>query len=120
MLIQLSTECVNDEKILRKLQTVGILNSANRLQLLTMDSPMGYISRIQHHEFREVTGYINKPLLGFVLKDILRARAIITRTSELIHENGSKIDDLDDDSGSDFESEDEVSTITVPRTRTSF
>ncbi|CAG8580899.1 2614_t:CDS:2 [Diversispora eburnea] len=31
------------EKILRKLQTIGILNSANRLQLLTMDIPMELI-----------------------------------------------------------------------------
>ncbi|CAG8532821.1 23530_t:CDS:2 [Dentiscutata erythropus] len=117
MLIQLSKECYNDENILRKLQTVGILNSANRLQLLTMDSPMGYVSRIQHHEFREVTGYINKPLLGFVLKDILRARSIITQTLELIQESGSNINGLDD---SDSDNEYNISTITMPPTRTSF
>ncbi|CAG8670614.1 3470_t:CDS:2, partial [Racocetra fulgida] len=69
---------------------------ANRLQLLTMDIPMGYISRIQHHEFREVTGSINNLLLGFVLKDILRARSIITQTLELIQESKSNINDLDD------------------------
>ncbi|CAG8472461.1 8126_t:CDS:2 [Racocetra fulgida] len=79
MLIQLSTEC-----------------DANQLQLLTMDSPMGYVSRIQHHEFREITGYINKPLLGFVLKDILRARSTITQALELIQESRSNINNLDD------------------------
>src|SRR5436190_21732511 len=73
MLVQLATECNNDEEIVRKLRTVGILHSANRFQLLMMDIPKGYICRIRRLDVHEVASYINNPLLAFVLKDILRA-----------------------------------------------
>ncbi|CAG8701954.1 970_t:CDS:2, partial [Rhizophagus irregularis] len=83
MLVQLIKECNGDEQIIRKLQTVGMLHSANRFQLLTMDIPNGYICRIKRFDIQEVAGQINNPPLAFVIKDILRAKAIMTRTLEL-------------------------------------
>uniref|UniRef100_U9TQ43 Uncharacterized protein n=1 Tax=Rhizophagus irregularis (strain DAOM 181602 / DAOM 197198 / MUCL 43194) TaxID=747089 RepID=U9TQ43_RHIID len=41
MLVQLATECENNEQIVRKLRTIRILHSANRFKLLTMDIPKG-------------------------------------------------------------------------------
>jgi hypothetical protein len=46
MLVQLATECENNEQIVRKLRTIRILHSANRFKLLTMDIPKGYIFRL--------------------------------------------------------------------------
>ncbi|CAG8629399.1 11710_t:CDS:2, partial [Dentiscutata heterogama] len=96
MLVQLAKECNNDEQIVRKLQTVGMLHSANRFQLLTLDAPKGYICRIRRFDFHEVASHINNPPLAFVLKDILRAKAIIKQTLELVQEKKSDLDDLDD------------------------
>ena len=96
MLLQLISECDNNEQVIRKLQTVGILHGANKFQLLTMDTPKGYICRIQHFGFHEVFSCINESLLAFVLKDILRAKAIILQTLELVQEKESNLDDLDD------------------------
>ena len=96
MLVQLATECNNNEEIVRKLRTVGILHSANRFQLLMMDIPKGYICRIRRLDVHEVASYINNPLLAFVLKDILRAKAIIMQTLELIQAKKTNLDDLDD------------------------
>ncbi|RIB13501.1 hypothetical protein C2G38_2144522 [Gigaspora rosea] len=96
MLVQLAKECNSDEQIVRKLQTVGMLHSANRFQLLTLDVPKGYICRIRRFDFHEVASHINNPPLAFVLKDILRARAIIKQTLELVQEKKSYLDDLDD------------------------
>ncbi|RHZ54798.1 hypothetical protein Glove_423g8 [Diversispora epigaea] len=95
MLIQLSKECNNNEKIFRKLQIIGILNSANRLQLLTMDIPMRFICHIRRFEFQEVSDCINNLLLEFALKDILKIKSIITQTLKLIQESKSKVNDLD-------------------------
>lgn len=83
-------------KFVRKLQTVGMLHNANRFQLLTLDVPKGYICRIRRFDFHEVASHINNPPLAFVLKDILRARAIIKQTLELVQEKKSDLDNLDD------------------------
>lgn len=96
MLRDMLVECNDDEQVIRKLQTVGMLHSANRFQLLTMDIPNGYICRIKHFDIQEVAGQINNPPLAFVIKDILRAKAIMTQTLELVQEKKSKLDDLDD------------------------
>ncbi|RGB37303.1 hypothetical protein C1646_666288 [Rhizophagus diaphanus] len=96
MLVQLIKECNGDEKIIRKLQTVGMLHSANRFQLLTMDIPNGYICRIKRFDIQEVAGQINNPPLAFVIKDILRAKAIMMQTLELVQEKKSNLNDLDD------------------------
>ncbi|PKC72595.1 hypothetical protein RhiirA1_490952 [Rhizophagus irregularis] len=96
MLVQLIKECNGDEQIIRKLQTVGMLHSANRFQLITMDIPNGYICRIKRFDIQEVAGQINNPPLAFVIKDILRAKAIMMRTLELVQEKKSNLDDLDD------------------------
>ncbi|CAB5329446.1 unnamed protein product [Rhizophagus irregularis] len=96
MLVQLVKECNGDEQIIRKLQTVGMLHNANQFQLLTMDIPNGYICRIKCFEIQEVAGQINNPPLAFVIKDILRAKAIMTQTLELVQEKKSNLDDLDD------------------------
>ncbi|CAB4477103.1 unnamed protein product [Rhizophagus irregularis] len=46
--------------------------------------------------FRKFSGQINSPPLTFVIKDILRAKAIITQILELVQEKKSNLDDLDD------------------------
>ncbi|RIA96634.1 hypothetical protein C1645_368015 [Glomus cerebriforme] len=76
MLVVLIAKCKGNEQIAKQLQTVGMLHSGNRFQLLTMDVPMGYICRAQRLDFYEVAGRINDPLLAFVIKDVLRAKAI--------------------------------------------
>ncbi|GBC40754.1 C2H2-type zinc finger transcription factor [Rhizophagus irregularis DAOM 181602=DAOM 197198] len=96
MLVQLIKECNGDEQIIRKLQTVGMLHSANRFQLITMDIPNGYICRIKRFDIQEVAGQINNPPLAFVIKDILRAKAIMMQTLELVQEKKSNLNDLDD------------------------
>ena len=45
-----------------------------------MDVPKGYICRAQRLDFYEVAGRINDPPLAFVIKDVLRAKAIIMWT----------------------------------------
>jgi len=106
MLIQPITECSSDEQTIRQLQTVGMLHGANRFQLLTMDIPNGHICQVQHLEFHEVTSRINDPLLAFVLKGILRVRAIVMQTLELVRKKKINPDDLDE--FSDDEKEDET------------
>jgi hypothetical protein len=96
MLVQLTKECNGDEQVVRKLQTVGMLHSANRFQLLTMDIPNGYMCRVKRFDIREVAGQINNPPLAFVIKDILIAKAIMMQTLELVQEKRSNLDDLDD------------------------
>ncbi|CAG8544855.1 12209_t:CDS:1 [Funneliformis caledonium] len=97
MFVQLAKECDDDEPIVRKLQTVGMLHSGNRFQLLTLDVPKGYICRIKRFAFQEVASHINNPPLAFVLKDILRAKAIIKQTLVLVQKKRSSyLDDLDD------------------------
>lgn len=101
MLVVLITKCKGNEQIARQLQTVGILHSGNRFQLLTMDVPKGYVCRVQRLDFYEVAGRINDPPLAFVIKDVLRAKAIIMRTLDLVQQgktpNLDSLDDSDDD-----------------------
>lgn len=61
----------------RKWETVGILHSGNRIQLLTMDVPKGYVCRAQRLDFYEVAGRIIDSPLAFVIKDVLRAKALL-------------------------------------------
>ncbi len=101
MLVKLIMTFKGNEQKMRQLQTVGILHSANRFQLLTMDIPKGYICRTKRLNFHEVASRINDPPLAFVIKDILRAKAIITRTFELMKQGKSpnldSLYDSDDD-----------------------
>ncbi|CAI2182374.1 20653_t:CDS:2 [Funneliformis geosporum] len=101
MLVKLIMALKGNEQEMRQLQTVGILHSANRFQLLIMDIPKGYICRTKRLDFHEVAGRINDPPLAFVIKDILRAKAIITRTLELVKQGKSpnldSLYDSDDD-----------------------
>jgi len=101
MLVVLITKCKGNEQIARQLQTVGILHSGNRFQLLTMDVPNGYVCRVQRLDFNEVAGRINDPPLAFVIKDVLRAKEIIMQTLNLVQQgktpNLDSLDDSDDD-----------------------
>ncbi|GES72852.1 C2H2-type zinc finger transcription factor [Rhizophagus clarus] len=102
MLVRLIMKFEGNEQKMRLLQIVGILHSGNRFQLLTMDIPKGYICRIKRLDFLEVAGRINDPPLAFVLKDILRAKAIIMRTLELLQEKTTSLNGL-----YDFDSEED-------------
>ncbi|CAH1756868.1 2306_t:CDS:2 [Entrophospora sp. SA101] len=49
---------------------IGILHGANRLQVLTVDHPKGYITRINRNNVQEVAGRLsNAKPLAFVLKE---------------------------------------------------
>ncbi|CAG8575774.1 990_t:CDS:2 [Acaulospora morrowiae] len=54
MLNQLAIECDMKEDLVRKLQVVGILNGANRIQVMTVDLPKGYITHIRYNKQDEV------------------------------------------------------------------
>jgi len=86
--------------IFRQLQVIGILNGGNRLQMITMDTPRGYTSRVKHGKFFEVSGRLSKlQPLGFVIKEILRAKAMIVKTLDLINNDrlNNLFNDTDDD-----------------------
>ncbi|CAG8699453.1 5013_t:CDS:2, partial [Acaulospora colombiana] len=86
MLNQLSIKCDMKEDLVRKLQVVGILNGANRIQVMTVDLPKGYITRIQRRKVYEIAGRLSKSKpLAFVLKEILRAKSIIMQTLDIIN-----------------------------------
>ncbi|CAG8634137.1 11296_t:CDS:2, partial [Ambispora gerdemannii] len=92
MLNQLATECDTRENLVRKLQVVGMLHGANRIQVITVDLPKGYVTRIQHRKVREVAGRLTKSKpLALVLKEILYAKSIITQTLDIINNK----DDVD-------------------------
>ncbi|CAG8762403.1 10456_t:CDS:2 [Cetraspora pellucida] len=87
MIAQLITICDGREELVRKLEVIGILHGANRIQIITMDYPKGYISRVKHWKFYEVSGRLTKSNpLALVLKEILCAKAIILRTLDLINQ----------------------------------
>ncbi|CAG8823041.1 9491_t:CDS:2, partial [Racocetra persica] len=87
MIAQLTTICDEREDLVRKLEVIGILHGANRIQIITMDYPKGYISRVKHWKFYEVSGRLTKSNpLALVLKEILCAKAIILRTLDLINQ----------------------------------
>ncbi|CAG8508532.1 18740_t:CDS:2, partial [Racocetra fulgida] len=109
ILNQLVTECNMRESIARKLQAVGILHGANRIQIITADLPKGKV--------REVSGRLtmSNPLM-FVLKEILYAKSIITHTLDIISKKYLDIDKLlDSDDEDDMPIVDLVETFVTPR-----
>lgn len=52
--------------------------------------------RFRCFDIQEVASQINNPLLAFVIKDILRTKAIVMQTIKLVQENKSNLDDFDD------------------------
>ncbi|RIA85015.1 hypothetical protein C1645_831433 [Glomus cerebriforme] len=86
MIGKLAVACDEKEDLIRKLQVVGILHGANRIQLLIMDYPKGYISRVKHRKVHTVAGRLNKSEpLAYTLKEILCAKAIINQTLDIIN-----------------------------------
>ncbi|CAG8700585.1 9207_t:CDS:2 [Funneliformis caledonium] len=106
MITQLSTECDGVEDLVRQLQVVGVLNGANMIQIITMDYPKGYISRVQRRNVREVAGRLTKSdPLALVLKEILCAKFIIKQTLDIINKKNNVnieifLNDSDDQGGS--------------------
>nr|CAG8444148.1 9718_t:CDS:2 [Entrophospora candida] len=71
MLDKLIRECKIKESLIKKLKVIGILHGANRLQVLTVDHPKGYITRINRNNVQEVAGRLtNAKPLAFVLKEV--------------------------------------------------
>ncbi|CAJ0915667.1 17536_t:CDS:2 [Entrophospora sp. SA101] len=64
MLDKLITECKMKEELVKKLKVIGILHGANRLQVLTVDHPFGYITQVNRNNIQEVSGQLtnSKPL----------------------------------------------------------
>jgi hypothetical protein len=48
MLNWLAVECIMKEELVRRLRVVGMLQGANRLQVITVDLSKGYITRVSH------------------------------------------------------------------------
>ncbi|CAG8646100.1 22154_t:CDS:2, partial [Racocetra persica] len=91
MINVLATECNMKEDVLRKLQIAGILQGANMMQVITIDLPMGYVTRIHRRKFYEVPGRLNKyQPLGFIIMEVLFVKSVIKQTLNLINE--SKVD----------------------------
>ncbi|KAF0521376.1 c2h2-type zinc finger transcription factor [Gigaspora margarita] len=105
MIAQLTTICDGREDLVRNLEVIGILHGANRIQIITMDYPKGYISRVKHRKFYEVSGRLTKSNpLALVLKEILCAKTIILRTLDLINQKDDVnlenfLDDSDEQDG---------------------
>ncbi|RHZ89253.1 hypothetical protein Glove_16g218 [Diversispora epigaea] len=86
MINQLATECNMDEDYVRKLQVVGMLQSANRMQVITVDLPKGYITRVRRRKVCEVAGRLTKSKpLALVLKEIFYVKDTILQTLEIIN-----------------------------------
>nr|CAG8668960.1 7504_t:CDS:2 [Entrophospora candida] len=118
MLVQLSTECDWLEDFVRKLQVVGVLQGANRVQVITMDYPKGYVFRVQRRKVHEVSGRLTKSVpLALVLKEILCAKSIIIQTLDIINrKNDVNVENFLDDSYEDEYRT--LSTIEAPPTFT--
>ncbi|RIB09720.1 hypothetical protein C2G38_2146412 [Gigaspora rosea] len=101
MLDKLIRECKMDKDLVKKLKVVGFLHGANRLQILTVDHPKGYITRInRNNNIPEVAGRItNAKPLALVLKEVLYARSIIIETINMICRDLNVETFLDDDDG---------------------
>ncbi|CAG8553436.1 25905_t:CDS:2 [Dentiscutata erythropus] len=116
MITNLISECSSNTS--RQLQVIGILNGGNRLQTIEMDTPKGYISRVKRGKIYEVTGRLTKSQpLAFVIKEILRAKATIVRTLNLL--NNDKLnylldDDTDDDECNNTKNSSEKSRNSTP------
>ncbi|RIB00643.1 hypothetical protein C2G38_1139351 [Gigaspora rosea] len=100
MLDKLIRECKMKENLVKKLKVIGILHGANRLQVLTIDHPEGYITRINRNNVQEVAGRLtNSKPLALVLKEVLYARSIIIATMDVIDKKDDlKIETFLDDS----------------------
>ncbi|CAG8838496.1 44162_t:CDS:2, partial [Gigaspora margarita] len=116
MITNLISECSFNTS--RQLQVIGILNGGNRLQMIEMNTPKGYISRVKRGKIYEVTGRLMKSQpLAFVIKEILRAKATIVRTLNLL--NNDKLnylldDDTDDDECNNTKNSSEKSRSSTP------
>lgn len=85
MIGQLVIACNGREDLTRKLQVVGILYGANRIQVLTMDYTKGHISCIKHRKVHEIAGRLDKSEpLAYALKEILCFKAVIKQTLDVI------------------------------------
>lgn len=114
MIIQLSVQVDMIEDLVRQLQVVGILNGANRIQIIRMDLPKGYVCRIQREKVYDVAGRLTKSQpLALVLKELLRAKYTIVQTLNVI----SKKEEADlENLLYDSEPCSPPRTITIPKT----
>ncbi|CAG8473689.1 8463_t:CDS:2 [Ambispora gerdemannii] len=113
MLTQLVAECDRKDDIIRQLQVIGMLNGGNRLQIITMDTPKGYICRVERGKIYEVNGRLSMSQpLAFVVKEILRTKAIFMQTLDLI--NNNKLSNLFNDDTDDDDVEDNSRSSTPP------
>ncbi|CAG8519357.1 7616_t:CDS:2, partial [Funneliformis caledonium] len=88
ILNELASECNMKEDIVRKLQTAGILQGANMMQVITADLPMGYVTRIRRRKFYEVPSRLsNYQSLAFIIMEVLALKSIIKRTFNLVNES---------------------------------
>ncbi|CAG8527891.1 13884_t:CDS:2, partial [Acaulospora morrowiae] len=88
MINALATECNMKEDVLRKLQIAGILQGANMMQVITVDLPKGYVTRIHRRKFYEVPGRLNKnQSLGLIIMEVLFVKSVIKQALNLINES---------------------------------
>lgn len=103
MLDKLIMECKMKEDVVKKLKVIGILHGANRLQVLTVDHPFGYITRVIRNNVQEVSGRLtNSKPLALVFKEILYSRSVIIATMDVFERRNDLnletfLDDDDDD-----------------------
>ncbi|CAG8616568.1 7163_t:CDS:2 [Gigaspora rosea] len=114
MLNQLAIECNMKENHVRKLRVVGMLQSGNRMQVITADLSKGYVTRIRRRKVCEVSAHLTKSKpLALVLKEIFYVKNIILRTFDIINRK----DDIDIETFLD--NSDEEGYRTPPRKITS-
>lgn len=102
MLDKLFVEFEMKKNIVEKLKVIGILHGANRIQVITVDHPKGYVTRINRNKVQEVAGRLtNSKPLALVLKEILYAKSVIASTLDVFNKrNYINIETfLDDDDG---------------------
>ncbi|RIA98398.1 hypothetical protein C1645_812818 [Glomus cerebriforme] len=88
MLNELASECNMKEDIIRKLQTAGILQGANMIQVIITDLLMGYVTHICHQKFYEVSSHLNNyQSLAFIIMEVLALKSIIKQTFNLVNES---------------------------------
>ncbi|CAG8676634.1 14779_t:CDS:2, partial [Cetraspora pellucida] len=99
MLDKLIRERKMKEDLVKKLKVIGILHGANRLQVLTVDHPKGYITRINRNNVQVAGRLTNSKPLALVLKEVLYARSVIIATMDVIDKKDDlKIETFLDDS----------------------
>ncbi|CAO3670371.1 unnamed protein product [Umbelopsis ramanniana] len=77
-LLQLFKACDNDEKIVRKLSTVGILQYGLSTSMLSMDCPAGYVCRVSSTPtYRIPTNIKSFPIVLHVIELTWKAKASI-------------------------------------------